>query len=223
VLVVSFVAPVVIEPIFNRFRPLDDEVLVEELRDLAERAGAPVRDVLVADASRRTTKVNGYVSGVGRTRRVVLFDTLLEQSSPSAVKLVVAHELGHRRERHVLKGTVLAMATTAAFVLFVWAVLGTLEPDEIPLMLLLAAALQFVALPLGAALSRRWERVADRFALDLTGDAGVFEETFRTLAVANLSDLDPPKTLYYALFSHPTVPERIAFGRRWQEKYGSAG
>jgi STE24 endopeptidase len=216
VLMVSFVAPVIIEPIFNRFRPLEDATLARELRSLADRAGAPVRDVLVADASRRTTKVNAYVSGVGKTRRVVLFDTLLEQSSPAETKLVVAHELGHRRARHVLKGTLLAMATTAGFVFLLWAVIGRPEASEIPLIFLLAAALQLVALPLGAALSRRWERVADRFALDLMGDAGVFEEAFRTLALANLSDLDPPRALYYALFSHPTIPERIEFGRRWQ-------
>jgi STE24 endopeptidase len=85
------------------------------------------------------------------------------------------------------------------------------------LIILLAAALQLAALPLGTALSRRWEWVADRFALDLTGDAGVFEEAFRTLALANLSDLAPPRALYYALFSHPTIPERIAFGRGWAE------
>jgi STE24 endopeptidase len=213
VLVVSFVAPVLIEPIFNRFRPLDDETLAVALRDLADRAGAPVRDVLVADASRRTKKVNAYVSGVGRTRRVVLFDTLLDRSSPAEVVVVVAHELGHRRARHVLKGTLLAMASTATFVFFPWVVVGTLEPSEIPLVLLLAAVLQLVTLPLGTALSRRWERVADRFALDLTGDAGVFEDTFRTLAIANLLDLDPPRAVYYALNSHPTVPERIALAR----------
>jgi Zn-dependent protease with chaperone function len=220
VLLVSFVAPVVIEPIFNRFHPLDDDELARDLHHLADQAGAPVRDVLVADASRRTTKVNAYVSGVGKTRRVVLFDTLLGKSSPAETKLVVAHELGHRAARHVLKATLLAMASTAAFVLVLWLVVGTPEPAEIPLILLLAAALQLVALPLGAALSRRWERVADRFAVDLTGDATVFEETFRALALANLSDLDPPRALYYALFSHPTVPDRIAFGRRLAEQRG---
>jgi STE24 endopeptidase len=215
VLFVSFLAPVVIEPVFNRFRPLEDAALTAELRSLADRAGAPVRDVLVADASRRTKKVNAYVSGVGKTRRVVLFDTLLDQSSPAETKLVVAHELGHRRARHVLKATVLAMAAAAGFVLVLWWVMGAPEPGEIPEIMLLAAVLQLGSLPLGAALSRRWERVADRFALDLTGDAGVFEGTFRTLAIANLSDLDPPRALYYALFSHPTVPERIAFARQW--------
>ncbi len=220
-LVVSFVAPVLFEPIFNRFEPLADEQLADDLRALAERAGAPVRDVLVADASRRTTKVNAYVSGVGRTRRVVLFDTLLEQSSSAEAKLVVAHELGHRRARHIFKGTLLAMAGIAFAVMVVWAVVGTPQPDDIPLIMLIGALLELAALPAMTALSRSWERVADRFALDLTGDLGVFEETFRSLALANLSDLDPPRALYYALFSHPTIPERIAFARRWAELHTS--
>jgi STE24 endopeptidase len=221
VVVVSFVAPVVFEPIFNRFEPLADAELADELRALAERAGVPVRDVLVADASRRTRKINAYVSGMGKTRRVVLFDTLLEQSSPAEAKLVVAHELGHRRARHVLQGTVLAMAGVAFAVVVVWAVVGIPQPEDIALIMLIGAALELVALPAMTALSRSWERVADRFALDLTGNAGVFEQTFRSLAIANLSDLDPPRPLYYVLFSHPTVPERIAFGRRWHEEYGS--
>src|SRR6266550_6000784 len=98
VLLLSFVAPVVLEPLFNRFRPLDDEALAASLRVLSQRAGVLVREVLVADASRRTTKVNAYVSGIGRTRRVVVFNTLLDGSDPAAVEVVVAHELGHRRE-----------------------------------------------------------------------------------------------------------------------------
>jgi STE24 endopeptidase len=75
--------------------------------------------------------------------------------------------------------------------------------------------LELLSLPLMTAISRRWERYADRFSLELTGDSAAFESTFRTLGVKNLSDLDPPPALYYALFSHPTIPERIAFGRRW--------
>ena len=113
VLLLSFVAPVVLEPLFNRFRPLDDEALAASLRVLSQRAGVPVREVLVADASRRTTKVNAYVSGIGRTRRVVVFDTLLEAADPAAVEVVVAHELGHRRDGHVAKLTLLAMAGAA--------------------------------------------------------------------------------------------------------------
>src|SRR5919199_1030405 len=121
VLALGFVGPVLLEPLFDRFAPLRDGELADDLRALAARAGVPVRDVLVAEASRRTRKENAYVSGLGRTRRVVLFDTLLRGNEPRAVRLVVAHELGHRRDRHVVKATVLAMAAAAAGVLVVWA------------------------------------------------------------------------------------------------------
>jgi len=214
VLLLGFVAPVVLEPVFNRFRPLADVALAGELRELAARAGVPVRDVLVADASRRTRKVNAYVSGIGSTRRVVLFDTLLERSRPGELKVVVAHELGHRRERHVALGTALGMAGAAIAVLLVWALVRHPgDPANVPLIVLVGALLQLGGLPLETAISRRWERSADRFSLELTGDAESFEQAHRELALANLSDLDPPRWLYRILFTHPTAPERIAAAR----------
>ncbi|HEU5215268.1 MAG TPA: M48 family metalloprotease [Gaiellaceae bacterium] len=217
VLLLSFVAPVLLEPLFNRFRPLGDEALAAELHSLSDRAGVPVRDVLVADASRRTTKVNAYVSGIGRTRRVVVFDTLLETAGPAEVEVVVAHELGHRRDRHVAKGTLLAMAGAAFAVIVLWAVLGTriAEPQALPEALLLLLALEVVALPPGSWLSRRWERAADRCSLDLTGDPAAFAAAHAGLARRNLSDLEPPRLVYAVLFSHPTPPERLALGREW--------
>jgi STE24 endopeptidase len=216
VLFLSFLAPVVLAPLFNRFRPLEDERLAGELRALAERAGVPVREVLVADASRRTTKVNAYVTGLGRTRRVVLYDTLLAAAGEPELKLITAHELGHRRDRHVEKGTLLAMAGAAGAVLLLWAALGTnaAAPRELPVVLLLALALELAALPAGSALSRRWERAADRCSLELTGDAATFEHAMRELARRNLSDLAPPRLVYLLLFSHPTPPERIALARQ---------
>jgi STE24 endopeptidase len=217
VLFLSFLAPVVLEPIFNRFRPLQDETLAARLRMLSERAGVPVRDVLVADASRRTTKVNAYVSGIGRTRRVVLFDTLLQAADPAAVEIVVAHELGHRREGHVAKLTVLAMAGAAVAVTVLWAVLGTRvgDPRTLPEALLVLLALELVALAPGAWLSRRFERVADRCSLDLTEEPSAFARAHVELARRNLSDLEPPRLAYLLLFSHPTAPERLALGRAW--------
>jgi STE24 endopeptidase len=216
VLVVGFAAPVVLEPLFNRFAPLGDQELADRLRALARRAGVPVRDVLVADASRRTRKVNAYVSGLGATRRVVLFDTLLRKAEPRQVELVVAHELGHRRARHVAKGTLVGMLGAAATVVVLWALVA--EPGDLreaPLVLLVASALELVALPAAAAVSRRWEREADRFSLDVTRDPEAFERAHRELATANLSDLDPPRPVYALLFTHPTPPERIAAGRAW--------
>ena len=217
VLVLSFVAPVVLEPLFNRFRPLEDERLAGELRALAERAGVPVRDVLVVDASRRSTKTNAYVSGLGRTRRVVVYDTLLDAADERELKLVVAHELGHRREGHVARFTALGMLGAAASVALLWAVLGTRvgSPRELPAALLLLLGFQVAGMPPGAALSRRWERVADRCSLELTGDPDAFERVHLSLARRNLADLAPPRLVYLFLFSHPTAPERLALAREW--------
>jgi STE24 endopeptidase len=221
VVAVSLVAPLVLEPLFNRFEPLADETLVAELRELAARARTPVRQVLVADASRRTRKENAYVSGLGPTRRVVLYDTLLPREQRQ-IRLVVAHELGHRRARHVAKGTALGAAGAALGVLAMWAAVrwvpGTPAADDpgvVPFLLLVAALLELLALPLGAAVSRRWEREADRASLELTHDPEAFEAAHRALATANLADLDPPRAAYLLLFSHPTPPERIEAARRW--------
>ena len=209
--------PVVLEPVFNHFEPLEDEGLANELRAVAERAGVPVRDVLVADASRRTTKVNAYVSGIGATRRVVLFDTLLESADEGQLKLVVAHELGHRRERHVVKLTLGVMAAVALWIVLLWAILGdrAASPRNLPLVLLVSTALRTAVLPFGAWVSRRFERVADRFSLELTRDLPAYERTHLGLARKNLGDLEPPKLAYVLLFSHPTTPERLAYGRAW--------
>jgi len=217
VFLLSFVAPVVLEPVFNRFRPLDDERLAAELRAVAERAGVPVRDVLVADASRRTTKVNAYVSGLGSTRRVVLYDTLLASADEGELKLVVAHELGHRRERHVAKLTAAGMAGAAAWIVVLWALLGDRigSPRELPLVLLVSTALRLLVAPSGAWVSRRYERAADRFSLELTHDLPAYERTHLGLARKNLGDLGPPRLVYWLLFSHPTTPERLALGRAW--------
>jgi STE24 endopeptidase len=222
VVLLSFLTPVVLEPVFNRFRPLADAELAAELRALADRAGVPVRDVLVADASRRTRKHNAYVSGLGSTRRVVLFDTMLEGAGRPELRLVVAHELGHRRAAHVLKGTLLGAAVAAASVVALWVLLewdalldaagasGPGDPAIVPLVLLSATVLELALAPLGATLSRRWEREADRFSIELTNDVDAYRRAHHDLAVANLADLDPPRALYLAFFSHPTPPERLA-------------
>jgi STE24 endopeptidase len=214
-LVLSFLGPVVLEPLFNRFSPLADARLAGDLRALAAAAGVPVRDVLVADASRRTTKVNAYVSGLGATRRVVLFDTLLASAGEPEVKLIVAHELGHRRDRHAAKATALAMFSGVVAVLVLWAVLGTLSPRDLPLALLLFIGLELAGMPIFAAISRRMERAADRWSLELTNDLEAFVRAHVELARKNLSELDPPRLAYLLMFTHPTPPERLAFGRAW--------
>jgi STE24 endopeptidase len=224
-LVLSVAAPLLFERLFNRFWPLPDPGLASELRELSVQAGVPVRTMLVTDASRRTRKHNAYVSGLGPTRRLVLFDTLLEDVPGGELRGIVAHELGHRRHRHVAAGTLLGMVGAAGAVLILWGLLswpgllsaaGATSPGDtrvVPLVLLALWALELGALPFETWLSRRMERTADRFALELTGDGAALEDMHRRLALANLADLDPPPLLYALLFTHPTPPERIAAAR----------
>jgi Zn-dependent protease with chaperone function len=213
-LVLTLLAPLLFERLFNRFWPLPDEELASELRELSERARVPVRTMLVTDASRRTTKHNAYVSGLGPTRRLVLFDTLLADAPRGELRGVVAHELGHRRFGHVAQGTALAMLGVAAGVLVSAAgATGPGDPRAVPLVMLVLWVLEIAALPFETWLSRRWERQADRFALELTHDGAALEGMHRRLALANLADLDPPRLLYVLLFTHPTPTERIAAAR----------
>ena len=180
VVLLTFVAPVVIEPMFNRFRPLEDGELADDLRALSVRAGVPVRDVLVADASRRTTKSNAYVSGFGATRRVVLFDTLLERMQASELRAVVAHELAHRKHRDVVSFTGVFVAAAVAAVVLLWAILGddARDPRSFPLVLLDLTLLQIPFFALLAAIARRWEYRADRFALRVTRDLAALSGCF---------------------------------------------
>ena len=208
VFVAGFLAPVLLEPVFNRFSPLEDPELAARLHAVAERAETPVRAILVADASRRTRRQNAYVSGLGRTRRVVLWDTLL--ASPAAeIEVVLAHELGHRARRHVAALTALGMAGAAGFVIVLRLVLPAPAPRDTAAILLLAAALELVALPLAAGLSRRLERSADAFSLRVTGDRTAFRALHRRLALENLADLAPPRWLQLWLGTHPTPVERL--------------
>src|SRR6266511_447928 len=225
VFVLSFLAPVVFEPLFNRFRPLEDEALAASVRALSRDAGVPVRDVLVADASRRTTKENAYVSGLGATRRVVVYDTLVRRGSPREVRLVFACDVGHRRAGHVVKGTLTAAAGAVAVAFLVWWLLGSTtvldaihaggpgDPRVVPFVLVVAAVAGLVSDPFGMAVSRRWERAADWFSIDLTGDPEGFAEMERNLSLANLSELAPLRLAYLFTFSHPAPAERIAAAR----------
>jgi len=223
----SFVFPVLIEPVFNRFTPMPSGPLRDTLLGLARRDGVPVRDVLVADASRRTRAVNAYVSGLGPTRRIVVYDTLLERADGAEVESVVAHELGHARDGDVVTGTVLgavgsAAAVVAAFLVGSWPVLTGLagvpsvaDPRSVGLLLALAAVAGLVAGPAQNAMSRRIEARADRHALALTDDPATFESMEARLATINLADPDPPRWEHLLFASHPATVERMAAARAY--------
>jgi STE24 endopeptidase len=234
VVLVSFAYPVVVEPVFNKFTPMPDGPLRTSLLQLARNDGVPVEDVLVADASRRTTALNAYVSGIGATRRIVVYDTLVEQAPPEEVRLVVAHELGHAKQHDVVWGTVLG-ALGVAFLVCLLALLGRSsrlldragidspgDARAVALVLALIAVLTFVAGPAENLLSRRIETRADVHALNLTHDPGSTVEMQRRLSVTNLSDLEPSPLVFGLFATHPTGPQRIALARDWARLRGVA-
>ena len=232
VVLVSFAYPVVVEPVFNKFTPMPDSPLRTSLLQLARDDGVPVEDVLVADASRRTTALNAYVSGIGATRRIVVYDTLVEQAPPEEVRLIVAHELGHAKQHDVVWGTVLG-AVGVAFMVCLLALLGRWswllgragvhslgDGRAVALVLALIAMLTFVAGPAENLLSRRIETRADLHALELTHDPGATVAMQRRLSVTNLSDLEPSPLVFGLFATHPTGPQRIALARDWARLHG---
>ena len=228
VVLLSFVVPVLVEPVFNNFTPMPAGEQRTELLALAARDGVPVRDVLVADASRRTTSVNAYVSGFGPTRRIVVYDTLLKDATPAQVESVVAHELGHAKEGDVITGTALgalgaAAAVCALYLLGGWTALLRLarvdsigEPRAIALLLAVVTVAGLLSGPAQALVSRHIEARADQHALQLTGDPTDFESMQGRLGTLNLSDVDPNPVEQWLFASHPSTVERMGVARAWQ-------
>jgi STE24 endopeptidase len=223
----SFLWPVVVEPAFNRFQPLPAGELRTELLQLAEENGTPVQDVLVSDASRRTTALNAYVSGFGSTRRIVLYDTVLEQLPDDEVESIVAHELGHVATDDVLTGTLVgALGAGAAVALLGWLLSwtpllrragteGPGDPRVVPLVLFLAAVGTVASTPVQNLVSRQIEARADVHALDLTADPEAFITMQRRLAATNLNDPTPPAAWQWWFGSHPTAAQRVAMAEDW--------
>nr|WP_275585389.1 M48 family metallopeptidase [Blastococcus saxobsidens] len=228
VVVGSFLYPVVIEPAFNRFEPLPAGELRSDLLALAEENGTPVQDVLVSDASRRTTALNAYVSGFGSTRRVVVYDTLLDRLPDAEIEAIVAHELGHVANDDVLTGTLMgALGAGAATALLGWLLswapllrrAGAEAPGDprvVPLLLLLVSVGGLLGTPLQNLVSRQIEARADVHALDLTRDPEAFIAMQRRLSTTNLGDPDPPAAWHWYFGSHPTAAQRIALAQDWQ-------
>jgi STE24 endopeptidase len=223
VLGVSFAYPVLVEPRFNDFTSMPAGALRDDFMQLAAQDGVPVKDVLVADASKRTTAVNAYVSGFGSTRRLVVYDTLLKDTPPAQVRLVVAHELGHAAEHDVLHGTIIGVLGAAFAVTLLRLLLGArmADPRRTALLLALIVAGTTLASPVQNLVSRRIEARADYHSLHLTNDPKNFVAMQHDLAVTNISGLDPSRWRYWLFATHPTAPERIAMGRAWATEYGT--
>jgi STE24 endopeptidase len=226
-LLLTFLAPVVLDPIFNRFTVLEDGELRDQLLALAQRAGVEVGEVYRVDASTRTTAANAYVTGLGATKRIVLFDTLLESFTPAQTRLVVAHELAHVRHRDVLRG-IAHMGLSAPAAMYATSELlramgrhptqSTPGAQTLPALTLAFGVLAVALGPSFAALSRRVEARADAYALELTGEAEPFIEFERRIVRQNLADPDPPRWLSRLTASHPSAVHRIGIGLAYRAR-----
>jgi STE24 endopeptidase len=222
-----YISPYVIEPLFHKFSPLDDETLEQGIRSLLMKAGIRVSRVFKVDASRRTRHTNAYFTGIGRVKRIVLYDTLIEKMNNSEILAVLAHEAGHWKKRHILKYIIAteAIALIASYIAFrliqsdfLTAVFGLDQGSffaKLVLIGFLGSIVSFPFSPLFHYFSRRHEIEADMFSYEMTGDGESMISALVKLSKDNLSNLHPHPL--YALFhySHPPVLERI---RRIRER-----
>ena len=221
----ALVAPVWLVPLFYRLTPLPDGPLKSRLLALAVRVGVPVTGVWVVDQSRKSRTANAAVTGLGRTRRILLFDTLLDAFTPDEVEAVLAHELAHQLHGDIRRGLLVQGALT--LVTF-WVASGALRaggtwlrldgPADIaglPLFGLVLMVVGLVALPVANGWSRHVEHAADRFALETLPGPGPFIGAMERLAALNLAERDPHPVEEFFLYSHPPIGRRIAYARQF--------
>ncbi|HSL42118.1 MAG TPA: M48 family metallopeptidase [Anaerolineales bacterium] len=224
----SNLAPVLIMPLFNKYVPLGDEhkELAERLLDLARRANTKVKGVFKFDMSKRTKAANAALTGIGNTRRIVLGDTLINEFSTDEIETVLAHELGHHVHKDIpfliAFGT---LSTTLSLYLaslaLNWAIgyFGFTGPADVaafPALGLIFAAYGLITMPIDNAVSRWRERMADDYALQVTGKNEAFASAFTRLANQNLGEVDPEKWVVFMFYSHPPLGERIAKANSWK-------
>ena len=215
-------SPVLIAPIFNKYIPLGEEYqdLAERLLRLAERAHTRVRGVYKFDLSRRTKTANAALTGIGNSRRIILGDTLIEEFTPDEIETVLAHELGHHVNRDIpLIILVGSVSTLVGFYLaslglkwgvHFWGFEDASDISALPLFILVIGVYSLVTMPLNNAFSRWRERLADQYALQVTGNGEAFASAMRRLANQNLADADPEPWVEFLLHSHPALRKRIA-------------
>lgn len=222
----SNLAPVIIFPLFYKYKPLENEALVERLTRLAERAGTRVKGVYAFDMSSKTVAANAAVMGLGNTRRIVLGDTLVKNFSIDEIETVMAHELGHHVHNDLPLGIIVQSLITLAGlwladVIIRWGIgvfgyNGLTDPATLPLFIVAFTIFGLVTMPLGNAWSRWREVKADTYALKTTGNPQAFVSAMTRLANQNLAEADPPPWVEFLLHSHPSIRKRVAMARQFR-------
>ncbi|RNC68146.1 MAG: M48 family peptidase [Desulfuromonadales bacterium] len=220
-LFLMYLSPVLIEPMFHRFEPVREEGLEAEIKAMAEKAGLSVSRVMQVDASRRSRHSNAYFTGIGRVKRIVLYDTLIRQMTHREILAVLAHEIGHWKKGHIRNRLIMtqlgALATAwLAWRLTAWdglpGIIGLADASlaaRFVILGFLGSIVSFPLTPFSSWLSRRHEREADRFATQITGDPEALASALVKLSTENLANLHPHPLYAAFYYSHPPVVERV--------------
>ena len=226
------IAPVVLFPLFYKFKPLENDDLKARLVRLSERAGTRVRGVYEWKLSEKSKKANAALTGLGSTRRIILADTLLENYTPDEIEAILAHELGHHVHKHIFKSIVMQAGITLAGFWIAAEVLhyavdhmamfdGRLDDfANFPLLALVSAVLSFLLMPAMNAYSRYNERQADRYAWNSIPGIGPFVTSMNKLAEQNLAERNPSRFVEWFFHSHPAISKRISAAEAWAAKKG---
>ncbi len=224
-LVIARLAPILLLPIFYRFKPLNRESLRSRLEALSARAGVRVLGVYEWGLGEKTSRANAVLVGTGRSRRILLSDTLLAHYTDDEIEVILAHELGHHAHRDIRNGLLIeallivaSLAAAAAALEALWRPLGLHGPADVaglPLLVVAGGAISLLTRPALNALSRRNEHRADRFALQMTERLDAFESALRRLAAHNLAEDRPSAATLWLFHSHPPFEQRIRAARAY--------
>ena len=223
--ILSSLAPVFIFPVFYKFKPLDDDNLRIRIEQMLKQNNIPVSGIFSFNLSKNTRKANAAFAGIGKSRRIILSDTLLERFNLLEICVIFAHEMGHYRRHHILKNILLS---TLIYLLGFY-VCGTLyegtisalgypsihDIAAIPILFLYLTIFGLIIMPVINYISRRFEVEADAFALEITGDRESFITCMNKLASLNLAEIDPHPLVEFFFYSHPSISRRINFAREY--------
>jgi STE24 endopeptidase len=225
-LILMALVPIVLMPLFYKFEPIPEGELKDRLFALADRIGTHVQGVYIWHLGEKTSKSNASVTGWGRTRRIIISDTLIESSTPQEIEVVMAHELGHHVKKDVWK--MMVVQTVLVFISFfvidlaldTWIdsleLRGVSDIAGLPLVITVSVVVSLIALPIANWLSRKVETAADNYALNLTGMKDEFISAMEKLGDNNMSDREPNKVVEFVFHSHPSIQRRIDFAANWK-------
>ena len=229
-IILLWLYPVLIAPLFNKFEPIKDEELREKINALMDKVGLKTKGIYQVDEGKRSKHTNAYFTGIGKTKRIVLYDTLLASHTPDEIVAVLAHEVGHWKKKHILKQLSFMVIASLVLLYFVYLIVNwsflysafglKVTPVYAGLFLVslyLSSAGYFLS-PIGAAVTRRYEREADKAAWELTGISGPMINALKRLAKDNLTNLHPHPLYVWFYYSHPPLIERIEYLRAMDNK-----